>query len=155
MTVTLMRVMATLVLISSLPAAIQARQQKDEGVILQFQRAADAYAFQHRQIERRSAAPATLVEGAFFTPAVAAAFRDRLRAAGCPIQKADDSGFVVPRVNSSADGTNLLPSCASAALPGLPPELEYRFTGVALILADAHRHVVVDILHAAWPARDN
>ena len=155
MTVTLMRAIATLVLISSLPAALQARQQKDEGVILQFQRAADSYAFQHRQTERRSASPATLVEGAFFTPPVAAAFRDRLRAAGCEYPRSGEGDFVVPRVNSSSDGTNLLPPCASAALPKLPPELEYRFTGVALILADAHLHVVVDILHAALPNRDN
>jgi hypothetical protein len=121
----------------------------NEQAVLQFQRAADAYAFQHRQTERRGAPPAPLVEGAFFTPQVAAALRDRLRAAGC--KNAVGQEFVVPRVNSSTEGTSSLQSCMSEVLPKLPPELEYRVAGVALILADAHLHIVVDILHAASP----
>jgi len=146
-----MRAIAALSLILIVATALHARQQKDDGVILQFQRAADSYAFQHRQTERRGAAPAPapMVEGAFFTPPVAAALRDRLRAAGCAA--AGGQEFVVPRVNSSTEGTSPLPSCMSAALPKLPPELEYRVAGVALLLADAHLHLVVDVLHAALP----
>jgi len=123
-------------------------QQGDDGVILQFQRVADSYAFQHRQSERRGAPPARLVEGVFFTPQVAAALRDRLRAAGC--RNAAGQEFVVPRVNSSTEGTGPVQSCMAAVLPQLPPELEYRVAGVALILADAHLHIVVDVLHAAF-----
>ena len=153
MAATYMRAIATLLLIVSMPAALHARRQIDEGVILQFQRAADSYAFQHRQTERRGAAPAPLVEGAVFTPQVAAEFRRRLGAAGC--EPVSNQEFVVPRVNSSTEGTRPLPPCMSAALPKLPPELEYRTAGVALILADAHLHIVVDILHAALPRRDS
>ena len=43
-----------------------ARQQIDAAVIVQFQRAADSYAFQHRQTERRGTSPAPAIEGAFF-----------------------------------------------------------------------------------------
>ena len=139
---------ATLSLILIMPAALHARQQTDESVILQFLRAADSYAFQHRQTERRGAGPAPRVEGAFFTPQAAAALRDRLRAAGC--KNAAGQAFVVPRVNSSTEGTSPVQSCMSAVLPKLPPELEYRVAGVALILADAHLHIVVDILHGAF-----
>ena len=153
MAATCLRAIATLVLIVSLPAALHSRDQADQSVMLQFQRAADSYAFQHRQTERRGAPPAPLVEGAFFTPAVAAEFRNRLRAAGC--EPAGGQESVVPRVNSSTEGTGPLPSCMSAALPKLPPELEYRAAGVALILADAHLHIVVDVLHAALSRRDN
>ena len=149
MVATGIRAIAMILLILSVPAAQHARQLKDEAVILQFQRAADSYAFQHRQTERRGAAPARLVEGAFFTPQVAAALRDRLRAAGC--KNAAGEEFVVPRVNSSSEGTSPVESCMSAVLPKLPPELEYRVAGVVLVLADAHLHIVVDILHGAFP----
>jgi len=148
-----MRAIATLSLILSVPAALHARQQQDDGVVLQFQRAADSYAFQHRQTERRGAPPAALVEGAFFTPQVAAALRDRLRAAGCT--NAAGQEFVVPPVNSSSEATSSPQPCMIAALPKLPPELEYRVAGVALILADAHLHIVVDVLHAAFPRNDH
>lgn len=36
-------------------------------------------------------------------------------------------------------------------LPKLPPELEYRFIGRALILFDTHAHVIVDIMENAIP----
>jgi hypothetical protein len=146
------RIIVAILIVLIVPLPLHARQQKDEAVILQFQRAADAYAFQHRQTERRGAAPAPLIEGAFFTPQVAAALRDRLRAAGCT--NAAGQEFMVPRVSSSTEGTSPIQSCMSAAMPTLPPELEYRVAGVALILADAHLHIVVDILHAAFH-RDN
>ena len=141
---------ATLALALIVPVALEGRQLYDHAAIVQFQRAADAYAFQHRQVERRGASPAPLAEGGFFTPQAAAAFRDRLRVAVCERPQAVDGNFVVPRVNRAIDGTSPLSPCLVAALPKLPPELEYRVAGVALILADAHLHVVVDVLHAAW-----
>ena len=141
---------AALALFVIVPATLYSGQSYDNAAIVQFQRAADSYAFQHRQIERRGAVPAVSAEGAFFTPQAAAAFRDRLRAANCERPPAVEGGFVVPRVNGSSDGTSPLSPCLADALPKLPPELEYRFAGVALILADAHLRVVVDVLHAAW-----
>jgi hypothetical protein len=41
-----------------------------------------------------------------------------------------------------------------AALPKLPPELEYRSMGVALMVIDVHAGLVVDVLHGAFPARN-
>jgi hypothetical protein len=151
MTIVFRRVIAIVVLALVAPVAAQARQQMDAGVILQFQRAADSYAFHHRQTERRGAPPAPLVEGAFFTPMVAAAFRDRIRTSGCEIPPGSASDSTVPRLNQSSEGARPLPPCLSAVLPALPAELEYRVSGVALLLADAHLHVVVDVLHGAFP----
>jgi hypothetical protein len=126
----------------------------DSEAVLQFQRAADTYAFTHRQADRRGArAPA--VEGALFTPQVAAAFRTRLHAAasraGCGMPAAGGEDFTVPRVNASDAKTRPLPPCLAAVLPVLPVELEYRHAGVALLLIDAHLHLVIDVLHAAFP----
>jgi len=145
------RIVAIVVLALVAP---EARHQMDEGAIVQFQRAADSYAFEHRQTERRGAARPPLVEGAFFTPQVAAAFRDRIRKSRCEIPPGEvDSA--IPRANGSTDGTRPLSPCLSAVLPALPPELEYRSASVALILADAHLHIVVDVLHAAFPRGDD
>lgn len=123
--------------------------------IVQFQRAADAYAFTHRQTERRGAAVTPAIEGALFTPQAAAALRLRIQSAlgasGCELSGVSDGGSVVPRVNGGIDGTAAVPACIAAALPKLPAELEYRTAGVALILADAHLHIVIDVLHAAFP----
>ena len=130
---------------------LQARQPQDAGVIAKFQRAADSYAFQHRQTERRGTSPASSVEGAFFTPLIAAAFRHRIRASGCEIPPSGKGDSAVPRPNDSSEGTSPLAPCLAAVLPALPAELEYRVSGVALLLADAHLHIVVDVLHAAFP----
>ena len=151
MTIVLRRVIAIVVLALVPPVAAQARQQTDSAVIVQFQRAADSYAFHHRQAERRAAAPAPLVEGAFFTPMVASAFRDRIRRSGCQVSQGSAGDSAVPRPNESSEGAGPLPQCLSAVLPALPAELEYRVSGVALLLADAHLHIVVDVLHAAFP----
>jgi hypothetical protein len=130
----------------------------DAKAMVEFQRAADAYAFSHRQIERRGAATAVRAEGAIFTPVVAAAFRARIViAAGrhCELPRPSQTDFVVPRVNAASAGTGQLPPCVAEALPRLPPELEYRVSGIALLLADAHLGVIVDVLHAAFPAGGN
>jgi len=147
------RIVAIVVLALAAPVLLQARQQMDAAAIVQFQRAADSYAFEHRQTERRGAARPPLVEGAFFTPQIAAAFRDRIRKSRCETPSSDGDS-AIPRTNGSADGSTPLTPCLSAVLPALPPELEYRSAGVALILADAHLHIVVDVLHAAFPRSD-
>lgn len=127
----------------------------DADVMVAFQRAADNYAFTHRQVERRRATPPPVQEGALFTPAAAAAFRARvaiaIRRAGCEPPPPPGVSFVVPRVNTNASGTLGLSPCIAAVLPQLPAELAYRTAGVALLLVDAHTGVVVDVLHAAFP----
>jgi len=123
----------------------------EEQVVTQFQRAADSYAFGHRQTERRGVTVRPAQEGALFTPPAAALFRSRIRAAtarGCVVAAA--SGLV-PRVNGGIEGTAIVPPCIAAVLPRLPEELEYRSGGIALVLVDAHLSVVVDVLHAAFP----
>jgi universal stress protein A len=150
MAIAFQRLVAIVVLALVSPVALQARQQVDAAVIVQFQRAADSYAFQHRQAERRGVSPASLIEGAFFTPQAAAAFRHRIRVSGCAVPQPSDADSVVPRPSGSIEGTRPPGPCLSAVLPALPAELEYRVRGVALLLADAHLHVVVDVLHAAF-----
>ena len=149
---------------------IAARSQEGSGdaaAITSFQRSVDAYAFQHRQVQRRlgetvdqkamaagmhTARPAA-AEGDLFTPIVAAAFRSlivrALRAPGCEI--ADDRRFEVPRAGAVATGTHALSSCVSGVLPRLPEELEYRTASTALVLVDTHANIVVDVVHAAFP----
>lgn len=149
--------------------AAGAQPRFDDGdAVTQFQRAVDAYAFQHRQVQRRvgetadraamaaamrSARPAA-EDGAIFSPLVAAAFRARLaaavRAAGCGAP-ARSTSSVVPRPNQDAGGAVPLAACVTAMLPRLPPELEYRAAGVSLVLVDIHANLVVDVLHAAFP----
>ena len=136
-----------------LPLSISAKAQSADAAILQFQRSADSYAFAVRQEKHQHIVRAPLEEGAMFTPQVAFVLRGRIAVAvrntHCAIEPTGD--FVVPRVNDSAVTTRPLVPCLSTTLPRLPPELEYRIAGVALILADTNRHVVVDILHSAFP----
>jgi len=154
---TMMRALPVL-LIAATIAASSSRAQDfgDAAAITEFQRAADRYAFTHRQTDRRGTGPDALNEGAIFTPMVAAAFRARiaaaLRSGGCSVAAGDSN--VVPRVNAPTGTAGLVPGCVTAALPRLPDELEYRASGVVLVLADAHRRIVVDLVHAAFPLRD-
>jgi hypothetical protein len=157
-------------------AATDSRAQDVPGdgqIMIAFQRAADSYAFQHRQIERRTgagdptavaaglkAARATAAEGALFTTQVADAFRRRIataiRAGGCDRPDLGGASFVVPRVNTSSSGARPLNACLLNALPRLPDELQYRIAGVALLLVDAHNDIVVDVMYAAFSqAGDN
>lgn len=149
-----LRLLALFVMLSAVAGAQTSFM--DEQAIVQFQRAADSYAFAHRQTERRGAVLTDLVEGALFTPPVANAFRSRVRSAlanGCVLPD-PGADFSVPRVNTATIGTAIVPPCIVAALPKLPAELEYRMSGIALVLGDAHLHIVVDVLHAALPRRD-
>jgi hypothetical protein len=140
----------------------------DGQVITQFERAVDAYAFQHRQVQRRAgetvdqqamagamrASRPSAEDGAIFTPMVAAAFHSRiataLRSGSCN-RPSTDANFVVPRPNQDAGGTLPISACLAAVLPRLPAELEYRVAGVVLLLVDTHANLVVDVLHGAFP----
>lgn len=153
-------------------AAPSARSQEpfgDAEAITQFQRSVDAYAFQHRQVQRRlgetvaqsamaagmRAARPSAAEGDFFTPTIAAAFRHRIaiafRTRGC-VAAPGTLSSEVPRVGTLAISAHAVPSCVSGVLPRLPEELEYRVASVAVILLDTHANIVVDVLHAAFPA---
>jgi hypothetical protein len=154
-----LRIPVALVLVAMLGAPASAQTFPDDHALMQFQRDADSYAFGHRQAERRGTVPSPGAEGTLFTPLAAAAFRSRistaLKKAGCSPPEPTDRDFVVPGVHSSSAGTAEVPSCVVVALPKLPPELEYRRAGVALLLVDRHLHFVVDVLHAAFPNRGN
>ncbi len=145
-----------------LTAATESRAQDnpfyDAAIMVNFQRATDSYAFAHRQRERHGEWPAGRVEGTLFTPIVADAFRKRIRKAiageACRLADTPSGDFSVPRVNEPVDHAPAVPACIASMLPPLPDELEYRVAGVALLLVDGHLHIVVDVLHAAFPAPD-
>jgi len=102
--------------------------------------------------------------GDFFTPAVSRYFRTRIdaivRETGLDVTtaiEAPDEGEVVTtpvlRVAELVPwnaGPVMWPSML-AALPELPPELEYRFIGRDLVLIDVLANLVVDVLHDALP----
>jgi hypothetical protein len=183
-----MRRVAVLNLVATLGAALllpsNARGQAafpDVAAITAFQRAADAYAFMHRQAERRigqthrrageestvSAAELrrTIVEersraniGPLFTPSAADAYR-RIASnavhAGCnPGELKTGVWETSYDVNSLADGARPLTACMAAALPHLPEELEYRSAGTVLLLVDVHASLVVDVLPALLAGSD-
>jgi hypothetical protein len=154
----------------------------DTRAIVEFQRAADRYAFMHRQVERRiglahrhAGAAATVTEGnafaaaliaerasadtALFTPAAAAVFRviasRAARAPGCdPGSLRSGAAESSLHVNSAATGTNVISPCIVAALPNLPVELEYRSAGTVLVVVDVHANLVVDLLPALLAGSD-
>lgn len=140
-----------------------------------FQRAADAYAFLHRQAERqlglshraaghpeapigrdelataiRSAAPDR--GGTLFTPAVVVEFRAQAARAvdgGCDAGELRSGVWeLVHTAYSPAAGTAAVSECIARALPPLPPELEYRSAGTVLLVVDTHADLVVDVLPA-------
>jgi hypothetical protein len=142
----------------------------DAAAMTQFQRGVDSYAFLHRQVQHRlgvtadrnamaaglRAARPSAADGDYFTPIIAAAFRNRIaiaaRTQGCRIAASDTMSSEVPRLGDLAIATQAIPGCLLSVLPRLPEELEYRAAGVALILVDTHANVVVDVLHGAFPA---
>ena len=145
----------------------------DERALLEFQRAADSYAFLHRQVERKlgmahraGGMPGDRVEaaelaaairlerprtspGEFFTVSAAYAIRTRLMAAwrrGCDPGELQSGSWGVLRIYGAADLTRDLPECVIRALPPLPPELTFRSTEGVLVLVDMHAGLVVDVL---------
>ena len=147
----------------------------DTRAIAEFQRAADRYAFLHRQIERRldiahwrsdvavdaadiaRLAVALVAEHPpsrpeLFTPDAASAFRQiaarASRAPGCDAGELKSGAWEIIDINSPATGTKSISHCIAAALPVLPPELEYRSAGTVLVVVDTHANLVVDVLPA-------
>ena len=148
----------------------------DTRAVVEFQRAADSYAFLHRQVERRlglahrrAGQPSDVIEsselaaaivaerskaseGMLFTPAVVAVFRDsagRAFRAGCDAGELRSGVWeMFHHVNSPAAGTDAVSPCIAAVLPALPDELEYRSAGTVLLLVDTHANLVVDVLPA-------
>ena len=100
--------------------------------------------------------------GDIFTPSVARVFRARI--AGClpPEEMAailsereEADPRVLPALEVNArwpDGMpfDFVPPPLIAALPTLPPELEYRIIGRSLVLWDHHADLIVDILPDAF-----
>jgi hypothetical protein len=105
--------------------------------------------------------------GDVFTPAVSRYFRTRIdalvRETGLDVTTAieppdEDEGVsaAAPCVAEPVPwnaGPVMWPSML-AALPELPPELEYRFIGRDLVLIDMLANLVVDVLHDALPNPD-
>ena len=154
-----------------------ARADQPARPVVEFQRAADSYAFLHRQAEREIGMAhrraglsvdevaskelaariislrANSPSQGLFTQDVAAALRElAARAARTPTCDPGElrSGIWVTsyQANSSASGTKTASECIAAALPTLPAELEYRSAGTVLVLVDTHANLVVDVLPA-------
>lgn len=149
----------------------------DTRAVVEFQRAADSYAFLHRRVESRIglthrragdagdvvttaelrtailAERSRAIDSPLFTPAVVTAFRNMaakaVRTPGC-----DPGGLrsgvweMYHQINSPAAGTKPVNACIAATLPALPDELEYRSAGTVLLLVDGHADLVVDVLPA-------
>ena len=110
----------------------------------------------------RTARP-NAAQGEIFTPAVARYFRivvaEALREGAIEdmlgIVEEENVVKMTPRVNAdypAGASISLMPTCLLAALPPLPPELEYRFLGRDLILWDVHAGLIVDFVPGAIPA---
>ncbi len=149
----------------------------DTRAVVEFQRAADSYAFLHRQVERRlglahrragkpvdaieSSELATAIiaershasEGTLFTPGVVMMFRQvagrASRVPDCdPGELRSGVWEMFHQINSPATATRPINRCIATALPALPDELEYRSAGTVLLLVDVHANLVVDVLPA-------
>ena len=155
----------------------------DTRAVIDFQRAADAYTFLHRHVERRigmahrrageagdvaarelraaiMAERSSVLESPLFTPAVVTAFRQiaarAVRSPGCdPGELRSGVWDMSHQINSAATGTNPLNACVATALPVLPDELEYRSAGTVLLLVDVHANLVVDVLPALLAGSEN
>lgn len=168
---------ASLVTLCLAPVVTSASAQGsgDVRAIVEFQRAADAYAFMHRQVEMRlelahrgwqEVDPVSAAELAaaivarrtssapwLFTARVSTAFREMASAAargpGCdPGELRTGAWEMRHDVNTPATGTMPVAPCIRTALPDLPDELEYRSAGTVLVIVDTHANLVVDVLPA-------
>jgi nucleotide-binding universal stress UspA family protein len=137
----------------------------DTEAIVHFQRTVDGYAFLHRQVERRfgmvhqatpgSDAMATAMRearpgaetGELLTPDIVAVIRVALsKAAHAPNCGPPRLSNNIPHVHDLADRTEPLPPCLLDVLPRLPAELEFRWSGDALVLVDTHANLIVDLI---------
>jgi hypothetical protein len=101
-------------------------------------------------------------QGDIFTPAVAALIRDAVRE-GCHGQYAELLALVNEELESPLPGPVIhtrwpegvplptMPPDLLAALPRLPPELEYRFINRDLVLIDIDANLIVDFVPDAIP----
>ena len=172
MTVALSEVVVFRLLIVMLCIVGSAVATSAQRPLIDFQRATDAYAFLHRQVERRLGYPhqpdavdasglaaAIITErgrsetpSAFFTPSVVVIFRELAIDAvhhGCDAGELRTGAWeMFHGVHSPASGTRQVTACIAAALPDLPDELEYRSAGTVLLLVDPHANLVIDVLPA-------
>jgi hypothetical protein len=91
------------------------------------------------------------IEGEIFTPRVSDQFRTRLRLAvtdeTCGTIMTDNPGRLARPVSQEyPEGKPLTttPATILLILPGLPPDIEYRFVGPDLILLDTRANLVID-----------
>ena len=160
--------------VAAIDRAIAQEMFADSRAVIEFQRAADAYAFVHRQVERRigmahrrAGDPFDVIGASelaagiiaerprpvvLFTPAVVGVFRDAaLRALrdGCnPGDLHTGVWELFHEPYAPAAGSEVVSPCMVSALPELPDELEYRSAGTVLLLVDPHANLVVDVLPA-------
>lgn len=159
---------AALILALAAYAGVSASQSEwgDVHAITAFQRAADSYAFLHRQVERQlgsgtgdaavfaaaimRARPVT--PGRLFAPAVVDEFRSiaaRATRAGCDAGALRTGAWdLLHPPGAPATGTAPVTACLARHLPVLPAELEYRSAGTMLLIVDVHANLVVDVLPA-------
>lgn len=175
--------MIATLLLTLMSVAVSAMSQHDWGnpaAIAAFQRAADSYAFLHRQAERQlglahraAGAPAAIETrelsdairalgarsgGELFAPPVVAEFRalaGRAVRAGCDAGTLRTGVWELSHtVYAPATGTLRVTGCIASALPVLPDELEYRSAGTVLLVVDPHANLVVDLLPALLAGSD-
>ena len=170
-----MKTAILLVLCLTTPVVVEAQRP-----IVDFQRAADSYAFLHRQVERqigmahrRTADAADTIDAeelaagivaarpqpaVLFTPAAAAAFRELASSAlraGCDAGELRTGVWeLFHQPYTPAEGSRPLSPCMAAALPDLPDELEYRSAGTVLLIVDPHANLVVDVMPALLAGSD-
>jgi hypothetical protein len=123
-----------------------------------------------REIQRRSdrlaieivAARQGVGEGAIIDAAVGAIFKSRIDEA---LGDRDRAAVLAAARNGGGEGAaapevharfpwrsgSFMPAAVIAALPELPPELQYRFVGADLVLVDIGAGLVVDVLRGALP----
>jgi hypothetical protein len=179
----MLAMIATLVLTLMSVAGVAMAQHgwSNVAAITAFQRAADSYAFLHRQAERQlglahraQGAPNAAIEarelsdairargarsgGELFAPAVVREFR---ALAASAVHASCNAGALrtgvwelAHTVYAPADGSEPVAACIAAALPPLPAELEYRSAGTVLLVVDPHANLVVDILPALLAGSD-
>jgi hypothetical protein len=105
-------------------------------------------------------------QGSFFTPEVGAVIRRELELA----LRSTDRASVLALINEEqtsvrrptihmrfpqADVLATMPAVLLNALPPLPPELEYRFIGRALIVRDVQAALILDYLSPALPTSES